>query len=532
MTCSRAEATSMRASTFLRLATATLILLTTTVTRGQTVHIAQGALTGSTASGITSYKGIPYAAPPVGGLRWQPPAPALPWQGTRSAREFGSACMQNLRRDTLPWTREFMVQNDASEDCLFLNVWTPKASATGNLPVLLFIHGGGFNEGSGGIAMYDGTNLAQQGIVVVTINYRLGVFGFLSHPALTAESSNHSSGNYGLLDCLEALHWVRSNIRAFGGDPKKVTIWGQSAGAFAVGALMGSPLAKGSLRGAIADSGLGHTSAVNTPLHDAEHEGELYAQSRGAATLKDLRAIPAAELMKAPPPQGVRFRPVVDGWFLTDSPSAAMEDGTGSDVPLMTGYQSEDARTLTRAAGALEAYKQRLRASYGDQVDEVLKLYPVIDGDEGVAAASESMSHDRNRVNQWLLGARRAQHNHSATYTYYMDQAIPWPQHPEFGAFHTGELPYAFANLDKLDRPWTDKDREVSRFLSDYIVNFTKTGSPDAAGLPEWPAVTSTAKQTMELGQHFRPMPLADPERDAFWVKYLTSQDAVKAPTF
>lgn len=500
--------------------------------RAQTVHIAQGTLAGATTAGISSFKGIPFAAPPVGDLRWKPPVPAKPWSGTRQAKAFGSACMQNLRRDTLPWTREFMVQNDASEDCLTLNVWTPHASSTANLPVLVFIHGGGFGEGSGGIDVYNGANLAKQGVVVVTINYRLGVFGFLAHPALTAESPNHSSGNYGLLDCLEALHWVHGNIAAFGGDPRRVTIWGQSAGAFAVGALLASPVAKGSFSGAIADSGLGHAGGVTQPLADAEKDGEAYAVSRNAPSLAALRAIPAAELIKAPLPQGVRFRPAIDGWFLTELPAAAMEDGTGSDVPVITGYQSEDARSLTRPDGALAAYQTRIHTLYGDKADEALRLYPVINGDSGVAAASEAMSHDRNRVNQWLLATRRAAHNHSATYTYFMDQAIPWPQHPEYGAFHTGELPYAFANLDKLDRPWTDKDREVSRTLSGYVVNFTKTGSPDGGGLPNWPRVTEAQKQTMELGVHFRPMPLADPAREAFWVAFLTSEDAAKSPTF
>ena len=499
--------------------------------RAQTVRVAQGALAGTTAAGVSSFKGIPFAAPPVGDLRWKPPVAAKAWTGVRQARQFGSACMQTLRRDTLPWTREFMVQNDASEDCLFLNVWTPKASGSANLPVLVFIHGGGFSEGSGGIDVYNGANLAKQGVVVVTINYRLGVFGFLAHPALTAESPNHSSGNYGLLDCLEALRWVHANIHAFGGDPRRVTIWGQSAGAFAVGALLASPVAKGSFSGAIADSGLGHAGGVTQPLVDAEKDGVAYAASRNAASLAALRAIPAAELMKAPPPPGVRFRPAIDGWFLTELPAAAMEDGTGSDVPVITGYQSEDGRSLTRPDGALAAYEKRIHAIYGDKADEALRLYPVINGDSGVAAASEAMSHDRNRVNQWLLATHRAAHNHSATYTYFMDQAIPWPQHPEFGAFHTGELPYAFANLQTLDRPWTDRDREVSRILSGYLVNFTRSGSPDGPSVPAWPRVTG-AKQTMELGLQFKPMPLADPEQEAFWEAFLTSEDAGKSPTF
>ena len=511
----------------------TLALLTRpALTQVPVVHVAQGALAGSATDGVSSFKGVPYAAPPVDNLRWKAPAPAAPWTGVRQAQHFGSACMQNLRRDTLPWTHEFMVQNSASEDCLFLNVWTRQPRESAKLPVLLFIHGGGFNEGSGGIDVYDGTHLAQQGVVVVTINYRLGVLGFMAHPALTAESPTHSSGNYGLLDCLEALRWVHANIRAFGGDPGRVTIWGQSAGAAAVGALLASPVAKGMFSAAIADSGLGHAGGITPSLHDAEQEGEVYEKALGAASLADLRAMPADQLLKSTSQPNVHFRPDVDGTFLTEPPATAIEDGTGSDVPLLTGYQSEDARTLTRPDGALAAYDKRIHATYGTMADEAMRLYPVTGGDKGVQAASESMSHDRNRVNQWLLATRRAAHTHSATYTYYMDQAIPWPQHPQFGAFHTGELPYAFANLDKLDRPWTGKDREVSRTLSGYIVNFVRTGSPNGAGLPEWPRVITSEKQTMELGQHFRPMPLADAARVSFWQAFLTSDTAGSAPRY
>lgn len=497
-----------------------------------TVRIRQGVLAGTQdPSGVRSFKGVPFAAPPVGDLRWKEPMPPASWTGVRQATEWGHACMQNLRRDTLPWTREFMVQNDDSEDCLYLNVWTPKPNAGANLPVLVFIHGGGFSEGSGGIDVYDGANLAKLGIVVVTINYRLGVFGFLVHPELTAESPHHSSGNYGLEDQVAALKWVRANIRAFGGNPQKVTIWGQSAGAVSVGALLASPPAKGWFNGAIADSGLGHSRANTTTMQDAEKEGETFAKSRSAASLRELRALPAAELMKAPIPQSVHFRPVIDGWMLQEPLQAALEDGTGSDVPLITGYQSEDARTLSRPPRTLEEYTRRITAAYGPFAADVLKLYPATD-DKSATVASEELSHDRNRVNQWLLATDRNRTNKSATYTYFMDQAIPWPQHPEFGAFHTGELPYAFANLEKLDRPWTEKDREVSRRMAGYIVNFARTGSPNGVGLPHWPSVTAAQMQTMELGRAFGPMPLADTARHTFWLKFLQAPDAPNGPVF
>lgn len=495
-------------------AAAMLVATAGSLAQAPIVTAVDGTLAGSRdAAGISSFKGVPFAAAPVGALRWKPPAPAKPWPSTRQATQWGSACMQPYPHELLPWTKEFIVQNDVSEDCLFLNVWTPSLKTGSSLPVLVFIYGGGFDGGAGSIAMYNGAHLAKLGIVVVTINYRLGVFGFFAHPLLTAESPQHSSGNYGLEDQIAALRWVRANIARFGGNPGRVTIWGQSAGASSVGALLASPLTRGLFQGAIADSGLEHArSASGTTLPSAEKEGETFARSKGAASLKDLRAMPAADLIKGASPRNVHFRPVIDGWVLTQPTQTALEKGPDNDVPLMTGYQAADTRTFSKPPRSLNEYRQRIQSAYGSGAEQLLKLYPATDA-QTAAAAYEEISQDRNRVSQWLLATRRNATHMSATYTYYMDQAIPWPQHPEFGAFHTGELPYAFGNLDKLDRPWTARDREVSRVLSAYVVNFTKTGSPDTPGLPKWPKATSTDKTTMQLGHAFAPMPLATPER-------------------
>ncbi|MGB6192041.1 MAG: carboxylesterase family protein, partial [Terracidiphilus sp.] len=281
----------------------------------QVVQTAQGKVEGQKESNstVTVFKGIPFAAPPVGDLRWRAPQPPSAWQGVRKATAFGARCMQPIIQSMLPmhmpWTEEFLTHRKVSEDCLFLNVWTPKAASKANLPVIVFIHGGGFTGGAGDVAVYDGANLAAKGVVLITINYRLGVFGFLAHPELRAESAHHASGNYALLDQIAALRWVNANIANFGGNPHNVTIWGQSAGAFSVAALGASPLAAGLFQHAQADSGIGVTGLPMLALRDAEQNGVKFAEEHHAASIKDLRALPAEALLPTGP-AGLRFSPV------------------------------------------------------------------------------------------------------------------------------------------------------------------------------------------------------------------------------
>jgi len=275
----------------------------------QPVKVDGGLVSGAPGkdASISVFKGIPYAAPPVGNLRWRAPQPVVPWQGVRKSDRFGNSCIQNIVAERKPWTYEFMTHTEISEDCLYLNVWTPAKSATGRLPVYLFIHGGGNTEGSGAVPVYDGEGLAKKGIIVVTVNYRLGIFGFYTHPELTAESEVHASGNYALLDLIAALHWVHDNIAQFGGNPNRVTVGGQSAGASDTHSLVASPLAKGLFHGAIAESGssvgrLGLMGA-NT-LAAQEQAGLRYAEAKGAKSLADLRRLSWQELI-APVPARV-----------------------------------------------------------------------------------------------------------------------------------------------------------------------------------------------------------------------------------
>lgn len=495
-------------------------------TKDKPVRVETGLLLGVTdANGVTAYKGVPFGAPPVGDLRWKPPQPPAKWDGVRVADKFGASCMQNETGSRLPWTEEFMTQGPISEDCLFLNVWTGAKSANDKRPVMVWMYGGGFNEGSGEITAYDGAALAKKGVVLVSMNYRMGALGFLVYPDLTKESEHHSSGNYGLLDQIAALRWVHANIAAFGGDPNKVTIFGQSAGALSVNLLMQSPLAKGLFVRAIAESGPGllgrNTLGGGNTLADREQMGVKYAESRGAHSLAELRAIPAAAFY-APTPGGGRGAPtagatVVDGWVVPLTPP-------DSQVPVLAGMVADDIGVAGGGPGpgqkpTLSSYTAAAQKMYGDQADAFLKLYPVT-SDSDVEAMQKSSARDRLRVQMYLWAADQVKIS-KTVYTYYFDRVIPWPAHPEFGAFHTSDVPYVFENIHKIDRPWEPVDDQVTDAVSSYWVNFAASGEPGGKGLAEWPAYNDGSRTTMELGAKMGPMPLADPAKMAFFMAYL-----------
>jgi para-nitrobenzyl esterase len=492
---------------------------------GQTVKVQTGLLAGAApVNGVTAFLGIPYAAPPVGDRRWKPPQPPAKWDGVRRADTFGTSCMQNQAGSRLPWTEEFMTQGPIGEDCLFLNVWTAARNPNARLPVMFWIYGGGFNEGSSSVAVYDGAALARKGVVVVTVNYRVGPLGFLTHPELTRESEHHSSGNYGILDQIAALQWVRDNIAAFGGDPNQVTIFGQSAGAISVASLMRSPLAKGLFIRAIAQSGPGllgrNALGGNSTLSEREAAGLKYAESRGAKTLAELRALPAASFFTPSGGRGGAAAPggvVRDGWVLTENEPARQ-------VPLMVGFVADDIGVGGSGPGSAArpdaaAYRTEAARLYGDQASAFLKLYPVA-GDAEVAAAQKSAARDRIRVSMDLWAEQQAAKS-KRIYTYYFDRVIPWPAHPEFGAFHTSEVPYVFNTIGRIDRPWEPVDRSVAELMSSYWVNFARKGDPNGSGLPRWPAYEAGAHMTMQLGEHSGAMPVADGEKMQFLLAQL-----------
>src|SRR5687767_3419697 len=459
-----------------RVAACVAVLFTGTVlTRAavDTVRTDVGSVTaGPAAGGVTAFLGVPFAAPPVGTLRWRAPQPLVPRNGDWKADQFAPSCMQHQPGSRLPWTDEFMTQGPVAEDCLYLNVWTPAKNANARLPVMFWIYGGAFNEGSGAIAVYNGAELAKKGVVVITANYRVGPLGFLAHPELTKEAG--TSGNYGLLDQIAALRWVQKNVAGFGGDPRQVTIFGQSAGALSVAALMRSPLAKGLFARAIAQSGPGlfgrNSFGAGDTLREREAAGVKYAQALGVQSLDDLRALPAARFYgaSAPATQGGPFN---DGWVLTDSTPA-------DQVPLMVGFVADDLGLATADAPAEQKVTARERA----------------------------------RVSMHLWAAEQLTAS-KRIYTYFFDRAIPWPAHPEFGVFHSGEIPYFFNTLGRLNRPWDPIDRKLADTASSYVTNFAKKGDPNGSVLPKWPAFEPTNYTTMELGAQIGPIPLADPAR-------------------
>lgn len=482
--------------------------------------------TSSSVSGVSAWLGIPYAAPPVGELRWRPPQPAAPWSGVRQARAFGTSCMQQQLRSRLPWTEEYMTQNEVGEDCLSLNVWALPARGSAPRPVMVWIYGGGFNEGSSAVAVYDGAPLASRGVVVVSLNYRVGVLGGLAHPDLSKESPHGVSGNYGILDQIAALRWVHDNIRAFGGDPDNVTIFGQSAGGLSVSSLMRSPLARGLFVRAIGMAGPGLISATGPArggtLAEREAAGVKFGEAQGATSLAALRALPATAFIAPAVNQGQAAPPV---WPFNDGHVLPHED-PAPQVPVMAGFTADDIGTSGAALGApppqstLAAYAADAERVYGADAKAFLALYPA-PTDADVAAARKAAGRDRARIvmDRWAAQQVRAS---QTVYTYYFDRVTPWPEHPEFGAHHTSEVPYVFRTIGRGRRAWEPVDTTVSDRMSAYFVNFATTGDPNGTGLPAWPAWASGAHQTMRLGETMGAMPVASPAARGFFERVLS----------
>jgi para-nitrobenzyl esterase len=486
------------------------------------VRVEGGLLSGAPGGdpSVTVFRGIPYAAPPLGELRWRAPQPPAPWEGVRKAEDFGANCVQRLRDSLGPWTAEYQPHGTVSEDCLYLNVWTAAASAREKRPVLFYIHGGAFTDGSGGVPVYDGENLAKMGIVVVTINYRVGALGFFTHPELTKESGHHSSGNYGLLDQVAALQWVHRNIGAFGGDPARVTIAGQSAGAASVHFLTASPLASGLFARAIAQSG-SRLPGPGKTLSESEQDGVRFAESRKAGSLDELRALPA-ETLASPLEGDFSFRPVVDGWVLPGDVGDIFASGEQNDVATLTGW-TEDEGSFSPDYGRTpaDAFRKQVRERTGALADELLKLYPTATQDEA-AESQKAFAREQSLVSMFLWAADRARTGKTVVFTYLFTHPQPGPTQGQYGVFHSSELPYVFRNLSESDRPWTAADRKIAKVLSSYWVNFITSGDPNGEGLPEWPAFSPVSAITMELGDTMAPRAIVDPSKLDLLTRLLT----------
>ncbi|MBV9266900.1 MAG: carboxylesterase family protein [Acidobacteriaceae bacterium] len=450
---------------------------------------------------IHIYKGIPYAAPPVGPLRWQPPQPAAHWDGIRKATEFGHRCMQGhifadmVFRDPGP-----------SEDCLNLNVWTPAISPDAKLPVMVWIYGGGFQAGASSEPRQGGENLARKGVIVVSMNYRLGIFGFFSHPELTKESPHHASGNYGLMDQAAALDWVQRNIAAFGGDPGNITIFGESAGSMSVSAQMASPLAKRSFKQAIGESGaVFMLNPPMPPVRETEHIGLEFAKSIGANTLRELRSRSADDLLQAALKMngGFRFWPNVDGYFFPEDPAAIYSGGKQAHVALLAGWNQDEQSYqgfLGKADATPDAYAAQVRSKYPEDADQVLKIYPGKTGQEVKDSARALASDQFIAYSTWKWLDLQVKTGQAPVYRYHFEQAPPASAtEPDRGAYHSADILYVFQTLDSENRPWTDRDRKLSDMISSYWTNFAKTGNPNGPGMPEWPGYTKPAYDVMHL---------------------------------
>lgn len=483
----------------------TLLISTMTLYAADQVRVSGGLLEGTPGSrpGIRAFLGIPYAAPPVGPMRWKAPQPAAKWSGVRPANHFGNRCVQ-----TTPFPDMVFQSPAESEDCLYLSVWTPAKSATERLPVMVWIHGGGYFSGSGDETRHNGSFLASKGVVLVTINYRLGVLGFLAHPELTAESPHKASGNYAMLDQIEALKWVRDNIAAFGGDPGKVTIFGESAGSFAVSGLMASPLANGLFHRVIGESGA-HFSAPGgslavTPLSLAEKAGTEFATSVGAKSFAELRALPAASFAKVMAKNPTQFSLVVDGYALTADPWDVFAQGRQSHVPLLAGWNSAESKNMIPSATTSAALEAQLRKQFPGNEDAALKAYPIGKDDRqtllsGVALASDNFI--AYCTWKWLQV-------HTATgkapvYRYLFDHIIPTATGDapanDPGAGHATDIEFVFSTLDTKKLAWRDSDRKVAELITSYWTNFAKNGNPNGPGLPQWPAWDAKGRQLLRL---------------------------------
>lgn len=474
---------------------------------------------------VAIYRGIPFAAPPVGNLRWKEPQPVAKWKGVRKAAEFGARCMQGHVFGDMVFR-----DNGPSEDCLYLNVWTAAASPKARLPVMVWIYGGGFVAGSASEPRQDGEKLAQKGVVVVSFNYRLGVFGFFTSAELAQESGHNASGNYGLLDQVAALQWVHRNIAAFGGDPNQVTIFGESAGSFSVSALMASPLAKGLFQRAIGESGAFFSATLNTkPLAESEAADAKFAESIGAPTVAALRAKSAGELMAAASKggNGFRFGPNIDGYFLPEDVRAIYAAGNQSHVPLLAGWNRDE---MGFPSATPEQFKERARKMYGDKTDDFLKVFPA-DTDEQARQSAHDLGRDEfiaYSTWKWL----QLQMGVAPVYSYEFDDAPPQPAPaapsnkpaPPPSAYHSVEIEFVFEALPSKNLPWRPEDEKLSDLMSSYWSNFAKTGNPNGPGLPEWPAYSAAADYPV---MHLSFTPHAAPEEQREQFVFLDTVPAV-----
>ena len=478
------------------------------------VKVEGGLLQGTSEDGLTVYRGIPFAAPPVGDLRWHAPQPGLNWEGVKQAATFGPSCVQG-RGPSGPGQGPGM-----SEDCLYLNVWTPARSPRDRIPVLVWIHGGGFNAGATSERNYSGEKLAKKGVVLVSIAYRVGQLGFLAHPDLSAETRNHVSGHYGLLDMIAGLRWVQKNVAAFGGDPHRVTIFGESAGGIAVSMLCASPLARGLFHGAISQSGgsFGPPRPATLPgenlkrLADAERSGEEYARNAGAASVAELRKLPADRLPAGGRGMGMAW-PIIDGWVIPDDQYKLYEAKRYNETPILVGYNSDEGSSFSPPKTPAE-YIAAVKARYGPFAERLLKAYPA--GDGAVAKTARDLTRDAMfGWHTWIWARLQAKTSKSKVFYYYFDQHPEYPAgspRAGYGSGHGADVAYVFQHLNASSPLITEQDEAISEAMATYWTNFAKRGDPNGEGVPKWPAFSDANPIVMYFAgtPHTGPVPSAE----------------------
>ncbi|MDZ7719834.1 MAG: carboxylesterase family protein [Balneolaceae bacterium] len=495
------------------------------------LDISNGTIEGVEEDGITVFRGIPFAEPPTGNRRWTAPVDKEPWDGVLETKVFGPACMQ------LPVFGDMNFRSDGnSEDCLYLNVWTPAKTGNEKLPVLLYYYGGGFMAGDGSEPRYDGANMARDHkMVAITTNYRLGVFGFFAHPELTQESSHNSSGNYGLLDQVKALEWVVENIEKFGGDPDNITIAGESAGSISVSALMASPLSRDMIAGAIGESGSILGALPPVELEVGEQNGEKFAGIIGAESLQELREIPSDSLLNLTGQQGLpRFAPTIDGYYFPKPPLEIFEAGEHADVPLFVGWNSQEMNFrafLGQHEPTIENYKKVVASEYESHASRILELYPAGNLEEMLQSATDLAGDRFIAFSTWKWADLHQKNSTSPVYQYYYTQPRP-KMRPKYanstpgfaggvqendesaedemqqaqlpepnGAVHSAEIEYLMGNLSSNRvYDWTETDYKVSAIFQNYAANFIHSKSPNGYGVPFWPAADQTGGSVMSIG--------------------------------
>ena len=499
-----------------------------------TITTDKGKVTGTltTDGKVRAFKGIPYAAPPVGDLRWQPPQPAAKWHGTLATTSFGSHCVQTS-------TYPDMVFRDPgpSEDCLTLNVWTPANAKPGSLPVMVWIYGGGFVSGGTSEARQDGQFLAHRNVVIVSMNYRLGIFGFFAHPELAAESPHHASGNYGLLDQAAALTWVKQNIRNFGGDPSNITLFGESAGSFAVSSLMASPLSRDLISKAIGESGGAfHSNSLSYPTREkAEQDDATFAQTAfNTSKLADLRKLSTDDLIKAvnakTTPRPPRFGPDVDGYLLPQSVPDLYAAGLQAHIPLLAGWNADEVRgavILAHTQPTIASFTAQATADFAARAPDFLAVYPATTDAQSVRSAGDFASDRFIAYSTWAWLEAQVNTGNAPVYRYRLDLGSPGDKfHPaSIGAFHSDDIEYVFGTLDSRQQAtWRPIDHALSNQIQQYWTNFARTGDPNAPGLPTWPTYTPTTNwQVMHLNANSEAQPDTQRNRylflDSVWSK-------------